>query len=78
MSRRPVDLKTYSVLLLGFHAVTVEEYTEALETILSLSPDDELYMLRWRARAWAVQRFSEEEFEKGWNQGGWRKWLRPL
>jgi alpha-1,2-mannosyltransferase len=31
--------------------------------------------LRERARTWAVQRFSEEEFEKGWNESGWKKWL---
>jgi len=58
----------------GFHAVTCEEFADALQTVLTLSPDDESYM-RWRARAWAVQRFSEEEFEKGWNQSGWRTWL---
>lgn len=62
------------LVLLGFHAVTHEEFVEALQTVLTLSSDDELYT-RWRARAWAVQRFSEEEFEKGWNQSGWRTWL---
>ena len=70
----PVDLKYFYFILLGFHAVTCEEFADALQTILTLSPDDESHM-RWRARAWAVQRFSEEEFEKGWNQSGWRTWL---
>ena len=60
--------------LLGFHAVTCEEFADAIQTVLTLSPYDESCM-RWRARAWAVQRFSEEEFEKGWNQSGWRTWL---
>ena len=62
------------LFLLGFHAVTSEEFADALQTVLTLSPDDEL-CIRWRARAWGVQRFSEEEFEKGWNQSGWRTWL---
>lgn len=59
---------------LGFHALTREEFADAFQTILSLSPEEEASM-RWRARAWAVQRFSEEEFERGWNQSGWRKYL---
>ena len=67
-----INQKTY--FCLGFHAVTSEEFAGALQTVLTLSHDDESYM-RWRARAWAVQRFSEEEFEKGWNQSGWRTWL---
>ncbi|PPR02779.1 hypothetical protein CVT26_009431 [Gymnopilus dilepis] len=58
----------------GFHALTTKEFAEAFQTILTLSPDEEASM-RWRARAWAVQRFSEEEFERGWNQSGWRNYL---
>ncbi|KAF8194196.1 mannosyltransferase [Pholiota molesta] len=58
----------------GFHAKTTDEFAEALHTVLSLPNEEELAM-RWRARAWAVQRFSEEEFERGWNQSGWRTWL---
>jgi hypothetical protein len=73
-SLTPLSISIYLFLLLGFHAVTTEEFAEALQTVLTLSPDDESYM-RWRARAWAVQRFSEEEFEKGWNKSGWRTWL---
>ncbi|KAF8817058.1 mannosyltransferase [Phlegmacium glaucopus] len=61
----------------GFHAETIEGFAGALHNALTLSPDDEFHM-RWRARAWAVQRFSEEEFEKGWDQSGWRTWLRPV
>ncbi|KAF9568744.1 mannosyltransferase [Agrocybe pediades] len=58
----------------GFHAKSKEEFASAMETVLSLSPEEELAM-RWRARAWAVQRFSEEEFERGWTESGWRDWL---
>jgi len=76
MPRAKLKSHTHSVLL-GFHAASPEQFAEALQTVLTLSPDDELSM-RWRARAWAVQRFSEEEFEKGWNQSGWRRWLLPL
>ncbi|KAF9478207.1 mannosyltransferase [Pholiota conissans] len=57
----------------GFHARTLDEFAGALHTVLSLPTEEELAM-RWRARAWAVQRFSEEEFERGWNQSGWRTW----
>lgn len=62
------------IYLQGFHALTTKEFAEAFQTILTLSPDEEASM-RWRARAWAVQRFSEEEFERGWNQSGWRNYL---
>ncbi|KAF8877139.1 mannosyltransferase [Gymnopilus junonius] len=58
----------------GFHALTRQEFANAFQTVLSLSPEEEAAM-RWRARAWAVQRFSEEEFERGWNQSGWRTYL---
>jgi len=46
-----------------------------MQTVLTLSSEEELAM-RWRARAWAVQRFSEEEFERGWNQSGWKRFLK--
>ncbi|KAH9480376.1 GDP-Man:Man(3)GlcNAc(2)-PP-Dol alpha-1,2-mannosyltransferase [Psilocybe cubensis] len=58
----------------GFHARTTQEFADAMHTVLSLNPEEESGM-RWRARAWAVQRFSEEEFERGWNESGWRLWL---
>ncbi|KAH0832377.1 glycosyltransferase family 4 protein [Lanmaoa asiatica] len=32
---------------------------------------------RERARRWAVERFSEEEFIKGWEGSGWRTCVRP-
>ncbi|KIM43076.1 glycosyltransferase family 4 protein, partial [Hebeloma cylindrosporum] len=59
----------------GFHARTSAEFAEAMHAALTLSPEDEL-AIRWRARAWAVQRFSEEEFERGWNQSGWRRFVQ--
>ncbi|KAK7060342.1 hypothetical protein VNI00_001107 [Paramarasmius palmivorus] len=58
----------------GFHAKTPEEFADALYKALSLSKEEDL-ALRQRARTWAVQRFSEEEFEKGWNASGWSNWL---
>ncbi|KAJ3884006.1 hypothetical protein GG344DRAFT_84747 [Lentinula edodes] len=50
--------------LTGYHAEKVEAFTEALHSALTLSTDEDLAM-RQRARAWTVQRFSKEEFEKG-------------
>jgi len=58
----------------GFHATTPESFAVALHEALTLPSAEEL-ALRRRARTWAVQRFSEEEFEKGWNESGWKKWL---
>ncbi|EKM49810.1 glycosyltransferase family 4 protein [Phanerochaete carnosa HHB-10118-sp] len=58
----------------GFHATSPDEYADHFHTIFRMSPDEELE-LRLRARTWAVQRFSNEEFEKGWNDSGWKKWL---
>ncbi|KAF9464212.1 glycosyltransferase family 4 protein [Collybia nuda] len=58
----------------GFHALTPETFATALHTALTLSIEEEL-ALRRRARAWAVLRFSEKEFEKGWNSSGWKDWL---
>ncbi|KAF9453183.1 glycosyltransferase family 4 protein [Macrolepiota fuliginosa MF-IS2] len=58
----------------GYHAKTTEEFADALNTALLLSSEEEL-ALRQRARTWAIQRFSEEEFEKGWNASGWKEWL---
>ncbi|TFK40482.1 mannosyltransferase [Crucibulum laeve] len=59
----------------GYHAQTPVEFAGALQTVLSLLPEEDI-SLRRRARTWAVQRFSEDEFEKGWNASGWRDWLR--
>ncbi|KIK67311.1 glycosyltransferase family 4 protein [Collybiopsis luxurians FD-317 M1] len=58
----------------GYHADSVETFSEALHTALSLSSSEDI-AVRQRARTWAVQRFSEEEFEKGWNASGWRSYL---
>ncbi|CCM03735.1 uncharacterized protein FIBRA_05881 [Fibroporia radiculosa] len=58
----------------GYHATSSETYAEAFHAILTL-PSNEEIELRSRARRWAVQRFSEEEFEKEWNASGWKKWL---
>ncbi|OCH87325.1 mannosyltransferase [Obba rivulosa] len=58
----------------GYHATSPETFAEALRTVLTLSLQAELAM-RSRARKWAVQRFSEDEFEKGWTASGWRSWL---
>jgi alpha-1,2-mannosyltransferase len=59
---------------LGYHAKSIEEFAEALGEALSLSTEEEI-ALRYRARAWAIQRFSEEEFEKGWNASRWKDYL---
>lgn len=58
----------------GYHAKNPEAFAEALHTALILDPADDFAMRR-RARTWAVQRFSEEEFERGWQASGWRGWL---
>ncbi|TBU41410.1 mannosyltransferase [Dichomitus squalens] len=58
----------------GFHATTPETFAEAFRTVLTLSPSEDVAM-RTRARTWAVGKFSAEEFEKGWDASGWRKWL---
>ncbi|KAG5654304.1 hypothetical protein H0H81_004723 [Sphagnurus paluster] len=60
----------------GYHAESPESFAEALHLALSLGPGEELAM-RQRARAWAIQRFSEEEFEVGWHKSGWRDWVFP-
>lgn len=62
------------ISLPGYHATTPERFADALHGVLTLSRDDELAM-RSRARTWAVQRFSEEEFERGWEASGWKAWL---
>ncbi|KDQ62112.1 glycosyltransferase family 4 protein [Jaapia argillacea MUCL 33604] len=56
----------------GYHATTPETFSSAFHTILTLPPDEERAM-RERAKAVAVERFSEEEFEKGWEGvcGAW-------
>ncbi|KAI0684595.1 hypothetical protein C8T65DRAFT_748628 [Cerioporus squamosus] len=58
----------------GYHATSPETFAEAFHTVLNLSPEDDIAM-RKRARTWAVQKFSAEEFEKAWDESGWRRWL---
>ncbi|ETW82230.1 glycosyltransferase family 4 protein [Heterobasidion irregulare TC 32-1] len=58
----------------GYHATTPEAFATGIHAALTLPVDEEL-ALRRRAREWAVGRFSEREFEKGWQGCGWRTWL---
>ncbi|KAF5393470.1 hypothetical protein D9757_000670 [Collybiopsis confluens] len=58
----------------GFHADSVETFAKALHAALSLPASEDL-AIRQRARTWAVQRFSEAEFEKGWNASRWKSYL---
>ncbi|KAL0579865.1 asparagine-linked glycosylation protein [Marasmius crinis-equi] len=58
----------------GYHARSPAEFAEALHTALALSPEEEM-AIRQRARTWAVQRFSNEEFETEWDASGWKTWL---
>ncbi|KAK7689918.1 hypothetical protein QCA50_006557 [Cerrena zonata] len=58
----------------GYHATNAEAFADAFHEILTLPPDEDL-ALRTRARTWAVQRFSEEEFERGWMASGWKTLL---
>ncbi|KAG6865199.1 hypothetical protein C0991_004570 [Blastosporella zonata] len=60
----------------GYHADTPNTFAEALHTALTLSSAEDL-AIRRRARSWAAQRFSEEEFEKGWHASGWRRFVFP-
>ncbi|KIY69521.1 glycosyltransferase family 4 protein [Cylindrobasidium torrendii FP15055 ss-10] len=55
----------------GYHARTPEEFADAIHIALTL-PEDEAQEMRQRARTWAVQAFSEDEFERTWNTSGWR------
>lgn len=61
----------------GFHATTAEEYASAYHTVFSLSEVEEI-ALRARARRWAVGRFSEDEFVRGWHESGWRRFLATI
>ena len=64
----------FAYATLGYHATTPEAFAQALHEVLTLTKDEEIAM-RTRARTWAVKRFSEEEFEKGWEQSGWKSCL---
>ncbi|KAJ7279072.1 mannosyltransferase [Mycena rebaudengoi] len=54
----------------GYHATTPTTFASAIHTALTLPPDAD-FALRQRARTWAVQRFSEAEFEASWEASGW-------
>ncbi|KDQ26009.1 glycosyltransferase family 4 protein [Pleurotus ostreatus PC15] len=58
----------------GFHATSAAEYASAFDAVFALSEGEEI-ALRARARRWAVGRFSEDEFVRGWHESGWRRFL---
>ncbi|KAI0642930.1 mannosyltransferase [Trametes meyenii] len=58
----------------GYHATSPETFAEAFRTVFTLPRTAELAM-RQRARTWAVQKFSTEEFERSWDASGWKDWL---
>ena len=70
----PTTRPPYGCCVLGYHATTPEAFATGIHAALTLPVDEEL-ALRRRAREWAVGRFSEREFEKGWQGCGWRTWL---
>ncbi|KAN0088030.1 glycosyltransferase family 4 protein [Tylopilus felleus] len=59
----------------GFHARTPGEFATALHEILTMDAATE-HGFRERARLWAVERFSEDEFVKGWEGSGWMACIR--
>ncbi|KAJ7350568.1 mannosyltransferase [Mycena albidolilacea] len=59
----------------GYHAKTPEEFASRIHEALTLSPEEDL-AIRQRARTWAVQRFSEAEFEAAWEASEW--WSKLL
>lgn len=52
----------------GFHATTAEEFASAIHDALTLPPAEQKKM-REAARKLAVQKFSLEEFERGFARG---------
>jgi alpha-1,2-mannosyltransferase len=61
-------------LITGYHALTPHTFSVAMHEILTL-PFDEQLALRARARRSAIERFSEQEFVKGWDSIGWKAFL---
>jgi len=59
----------------GFHARTPGEYAVAIHEILTMDAATERGYQE-RAREWAVQRFSEEEFVKAWEGSEWSKYVQ--
>jgi len=58
----------------GYHAASPQEFAEAFHSVFQLSVEEDL-ALRRRGRKWAIERFSNEEFEKGWDNSRWKDWL---
>jgi glycosyltransferase involved in cell wall biosynthesis len=58
----------------GFHCNTEEEYADAFWEVFRMDKGDEVEM-RKRARGWAVQAFSEEQFVRSWDESGWMEWM---
>ncbi|KAJ7206027.1 mannosyltransferase [Mycena pura] len=54
----------------GYHATTPATFASSIHKAFALSPMADL-AIRQRARKWAVQRFSEAEFEASWEASGW-------
>lgn len=67
----------YSPRQPGFHATDAASYAHALAEALNLPREAELAMRR-RARTHAVQKFSAQEFTKGWAASGWQDWRRAV
>ncbi|KAI9566213.1 glycosyltransferase family 4 protein [Boletus coccyginus] len=59
----------------GFHARTSGGFAAALHEILMMDTATQRGY-RERARRWAVERFSEEEFVRGWEGSGWMACMR--
>ncbi|KAH7885011.1 mannosyltransferase [Phlebopus sp. FC_14] len=59
----------------GFHARSPGEFASAMHEILTMDTATER-AYRERARRWAVEKFSEEEFVKAWDESGWRTCIR--
>ncbi|WVW78496.1 hypothetical protein I302_100451 [Kwoniella bestiolae CBS 10118] len=55
----------------GFHATDAESFAEAIHQAFTLSPEESLKM-RKAAREASVRKFSESQFERGWQEG----WMR--
>ncbi|KAJ7166578.1 hypothetical protein C8R46DRAFT_1034614 [Mycena filopes] len=53
----------------GYHVKTPADFAAVIHAALTLSPEEDV-AIRARARTWAVQRFSEAEFEAAWEASG--------
>ncbi|KAB5595180.1 Alpha-1,2-mannosyltransferase [Ceratobasidium theobromae] len=60
----------------GYHATDAASFAEAFHQALSL-PAPEALIMRQRARALAIERFSTDRFEKGWARG-WELAVRGI